>query len=324
MEKNILIVDFGFGYTKSIFKQKKIKIPSLVSNYIPKKESLVSTIQVTPIQMDDLFYLFGNDVNIIESKFKIYSRNIDFIINFYPLAIQSSISKIGITPEKIEYLAIGLPPENLNLENAEKLKERITNVKINKKRFPWTKSRIFIFAQGQGAFVDAKKQLKKEIKADSGFLLDIGYNTLLAIPFKEGKILPQYKQYDRFGVSGIIDEFFNPLIISKYEIKLDRNEINEVFKTGILHLGPGNKINVENEIKTAVKMYITAIQSQLEEDFRKEIPKAEKFIIAGGGSYRIKDHLDPSWKKILKVIEEPEFSNARGYQIMAQNRINLN
>lgn len=323
MDKNILVVDFGFSFIKVYYRGKLIKEPSIFSiDFNNNKDNLVSTNNSNIYTYEGKPMVVGTDAE--KKKMKIISRDVSFIFRFYPLAIYHILKKLNIKTEKLDAIAIGLPPENLTKENAEELKKRIISTQINDEKIKIPKSKIFVLGQGQGAFIDIKSSYKN-IGQSSGFLLDIGFNTLIAVPFKEGKILPSFKQYERFGISGLLEEFLSPILKSSKNLNIkDINKLNEAYMKGFIKVGFGEKINIESEIKTAVENYMEIILQKIKEDFIEELADMETLILTGGGSYRLKDFLPDNIKKITIIPELPEFSNTRGYFKIVQNLLSSN
>ena len=61
-------------------------------------------------ELDGTPYIVGEEAQ--NSKMKISSRDIDFILRFYPLVIKHVMDKMNVKPEKVKRLVVGLPPED--------------------------------------------------------------------------------------------------------------------------------------------------------------------------------------------------------------------
>ena len=312
--KDDFAVDFGFSFIKSMYRKEKLKEPSFFAFHL-KEKNLTSSFGMQEPAIYDFNgtpYIVGKEAEF--SEMKIFRRDISFILEFYPLAVAHAMKKHNI--KEFRNLLVGLPPEDLNEANAKMLKDNIVKAKINNNKIPVSKSNIKIFSQGQGAFIDYKSSNGN--LRETGFLIDIGFNTLIAIPFKNGKISPSYQQYNKFGISGLLNNFLSPLIQNRFNKKLNIHQLNNAFLKEELSLGIGKKESIKEEVRKAVELYLQIVLQTLQEDFSEEILDIQKFVISGGGAYRIINYIPDSLKDIVHINEEPDFSNVRGYKIIGQ------
>ncbi len=323
MKGNLLVVDFGYSFIKALYNGKKLKEPSYFSiDYESMKNNvLVQSSNGSTYIFENTPISVGEDAS--NKKMKRFSREIEFIIRHYPLVIYHVMRKMHVNPNNLSAVVIGLPPENMQKELIEQLKKHIVSTPINNEKLKINKNKIIVVGQGQGAFIDYKSTNGNESK--NGFLVDIGFNTLIAIPFKNGKILPHFKQYERFGISGLLENFLNPILQVNKNIRLKNlQELNKAFLKGKIFKDFGTYEDIIPEIKQAVSNYLEIVLQTLKEDFYEDIKSIEKFVLTGGGSYRLKEFIPQNLKQITFIPEEPDFSNARGFLKIASAVLSSN
>ena len=314
-------IDIGFNSVKVAGPGGiEIKFPTAVAVY-NKPQIEIGTSKKRPSFYNGKFYLIGEDA-IGEAGIK-YSLEIDFLIEYAPLFIHKAIEKAErLTGETVDSISLGLPiayyrPRMFDLWR--KVEGFVVDGRVYKFHSEINGEKIrAVHPQGGGILIDyiVKNNVDMAGAKDKGFVLDIGFNTVIVIAFGEKYtgVPENSKQYSQLGISRVINDLEQKIAINygiddKTKIEVAQILIAKQVKNY------GKIINLESMINEVVENYIDNIMLRIQSDYEKKFREIDKLIIAGGGAYYIKNssRLFEKYKDIIVVIERPEFSNARGF-----------
>lgn len=318
-----LAIDIGFSSVKIVGANGIMtKFPTAVAVY-NKPQVELGVEKKKPSLYNGKYYLIGDDA-MGEPDVK-YSLEIDFLIEYAPLFISKAIEKVeSIGYGMVDEISLGLPIEYFRkymMPLWDKVKDFIVNGRhymfysdiITDKIGPKVLS---IHPQGGGILVDyiLKNNINTAAAKDKGFILDIGFNTVIVVAFDEGYtgVSNNSKQYSKLGVSRVINDL-EQKIARDYGIddstKIETTQIltNKAVKNY------GKTHDLTDYINDIMSNYMESIILRIQADYETKLRQADKLIIAGGGAYHIKNSLPVKYKDLIYIMDMPEFSNARGF-----------
>jgi hypothetical protein len=321
-----LAIDIGFSSIKVAGAYGlTLKFPTAIAAY-NKPQVEFGESSKKPVFFNGRYYLVGDDA-IGEQDVK-YSLEIDFLIEYSPLFIYKAIEMVengayGYGQNRINEISLGLPIEYYRSKMFD-LWKKAEKFEVNKRTFSFFseikdgKVRC-IHPQGGGILVDyiARNNINPEYSKEKGFVLDIGFNTVIVVAFDEGYtgVSENSKQYSKLGISRIAEDL-SQKIAREYgiddETKIETAEI--LLKKSIKNYG--KTIDLSGYIAEAMSNYMESIMLRLQSDYERKLRQSDKLIIAGGGAYYIKNNLPERYKDMSFVIDLPEFSNARGFYLL--------
>lgn len=289
-------IDLGYGSVKVFSNKTMCKFPTAIS---PVKRSLIETTS-TQYNFNGLNYIMGDDA--VSDAYG--TRDYSFLEKFAPLLTYKVLKDLGIDFNSPINLATGL--SLLNWDKRERFAESLQNIIVNNEHV--NNIELSIYPQGKGIFVDCLKN-KPQLANELVMVVDIGYNTLDIIPFKNGKALAKDALANTYGVNKMIQEL-SKYIVSMYNLSLNEAEVNEVFQKKSLTVGTRKDLTmiIDEEKQKYIDLVIQLIKSHNSELFSK----TDTIIIAGGGAYSFEDFefID---KNVIFPKGEYEYSNVRGY-----------
>lgn len=302
---SLIAIDTGFSSVKVKTDDKEFKFPSAIAVY--KKPAISLGEKEITYEYQGKEYVVGEKA--LDYEDKKYARTIDFIIEYAPLLVAEAIIKSGGMQYKD--LAVGLPL-GYYMQYKDTFKEKLEKFMINSNVYEFN---VAVHPQAVGILADYVYQTKPS-DDESGYVLDIGFNTFIALRYKDLRAKAEgSKQYELYGISKAIEDL-QEYIKSKYDINLNSIEANDVFLKGYLKAGYGKRYELQNVIQEIIENYIDTLLKTIENDFDKYLRQTDRLVIAGGGAYHIEKYLPEKYKDFVYIPPNPEFSNARGYYIL--------
>lgn len=301
---SIIAIDTGFSSVKVKTDDKEFKFPSAIAVYKPSAIKLDSDTQT--LEYQGKRYVVGEEA--LEYDDKKYARSVEFLLEYAPLFIAEAIRKAG---GEYTVLSVGLPL-GYYADYKNQVKEKLSKFMINENIYNFD---VYVNPQGVGVLADYIYQAKPE-EDERGYVLDIGFNTVIAVRYKDLKAKAEgSKQYELFGISKAIEDL-QEYIKAKYDLNLNSIEANDVFMKGILKAGYGKKYDLTNVIENIVENYMDTLLKTIENEFDQYLKRADRLVIAGGGAYMIEKYLPEKYRDFVYIPKNPEFANVRGYYIL--------
>ena len=327
--KNVYLVgiDIGFGDVKVMatgpngtgeLKTEHLKFPSAIAK---AKRQRIRGLKNAFNQygFNNQQYLVGNEA--LFSERVISSRDISFLLEYAPLFVFKIMEELSVifkqrlphmlqAPKK---LCIGLPLAYYFSKKKE-LTNRIRKFNISETAVDFEDTEIDVLPQGQGIqfdFLINNGTISGIWREKTYAVLDIGYNTVDVLAVSKGNADPQTSDMTRgAGICRICKDL-------KKELKAKDIELSDqLVKKALIEKKVffcGEIIRLEEIIEELAADYAESLFNDLTSDFGDFLSKIEKLIIAGGGSYYVKDYFVEKYKnRFVYVPGKAEFSNARG------------
>lgn len=297
----MIAIDTGYSGVKVHTNGRSFKFPTAVAT------KGTSTVRLD--EKDQSYDFNGKRYYVgdlaLDQDDKKYARKIDFIMEYAPLLVAHGIETAGVDPK---VLSVGLPLANYK-EYRDQYKKKLSKFMVNDKVYAFDE--VYVWAQGVGILNDWLAV--DQVGAENGYVLDIGFNTLIMLRFKDSQAKQEgSKQVDKAGISRALESLGKELV-NDYSLDLNLIELNDVFTNGFVMAGYGKRIDLVDSITKHLENYIDSTLQQFEDGFDKYLARSTKLIIAGGGAYHIKKYLPKKYKEMTIIPETPEFSNVRGY-----------
>jgi plasmid segregation protein ParM len=310
---------FGPGENENVLYPSAIYEPSsspLIKNAVAREEYKIDKMVVNyegnnyyvgayAIDQDPR----GGDKDFSADKFKFPSEIAKFLAG---MALYSQESDI-----KIENLVLGL-----NIENYEKYKEDMIKVFKGEtfeyscygKNYKLKIDNVICIPQGIGAYYD--QILDWEGVPDNDKLLearyaliDSGGQTLDAFIAKGIDVVTGTEIGEKIGTSDAFKE-----VADKIGKKIPYTLIEQDYKKGKNKtFWEGKYHNVEMACKQSFSNLSKRIYNTLINEWNKHLSRTEFILLCGGGAKYIEAPLSELFDLDLKVVDNPQFSNANGY-----------
>lgn len=316
--------DNGFGYEKIITADNKVKYPSvihqpLLNNFLDINADTVFSKDNMLINYKGNDYYVGNKAiqqsssggssKFNNDKFKEDSELVKFLAGLELM--------VNNTKEiKIENLALGLP----NVSNFRKLKKEIIDTYSGRK-FKYSvvgrgEREVFIdqvvcFPQGIGAFYDEildmqGNYVKKEMLNARYGLIDIGVKTV-DVFIAEGTDVIRDTVFNM--QKGVVNAFKQ--VAAKLGVPF--NIIQENYIKGNDRIYYDGEHFIKNDCDMAFKNLAHTIYDEIQINWSEHMSRVEFILLCGGGSVSLKEKLEDLFSKKIIMIDDPQFSNSRGY-----------
>lgn len=232
----------------------------------------------------------------------------------------------------------GLPLESYyknNRKNDEIISKKIENL-INLNAYCSDKSvinpRIIkhnIIAEGVATLYDLmydfdlNPQIETMNIIDNGSIaiVDIGGRTIDIASVKEGgeNLYFNYSGTKEFGALSLIDEVTT---LIKYECDVDLSSSIQMVEKIIdkkVYYKAGKEINLQCKIDTVIKNFADKILNEIiPKILSKHKNNVQMIIFTGGGTLLIQDYLNNIDHANIRIVDDPQFSNARGMAKVAK------
>lgn len=309
----MLIVDLGFSSAKWLHKDKK----GIVKSCFRKTK--------------DNGYPFRGESYDIGDRALLqtgshYLRTVDELVEMYPLFVAVAGDRAGIQSDNA--LAVGLPYDFWKQEMKKKktnspniidsLASSLGLISVGRE---YAFDNVLVLPQGLGGI----KAYLAGNKAEGNILaIDVGFNTVISTLYScgEGEILTG-KTYYKKGLHDMAVNLLLPEIQKHIHGKtLTPLEINHIVQTGSIQVG-FDLIDVRSEIENAVNTYVHDLLSLVIGDLKAHggVITFQTVLFFGGGARWLKDRVESQRVKIV-ALDEPEFSNAIGFRVRAEELLN--
>lgn len=298
MSQQYIAVDLGYGDVKVAFlKGSKIETFKFPSAVVRARETHVNYGEDVTFNYNGKKYIVGEEA--VQQALE--TRDFNFLVDFGALLIYVAIKKAGLDTNLPISIASGLSIIDWN--EREILGNAIKNIVVNSEAIKIAGD-IILYAQGQGIYKDIG--LKENYVA----IVDIGYNTLDYLVFKDGKPSKLESDATLNGIHNITERIRAILTKRLPKMKISEQFAKECFLNGGYDFA-GERYSMESEIAIEKEEYSKEIVSILKTNYSNSYNFCKIVVFSGGGAY----HLDPSALPTNAVWSAKpfEFSNVRGY-----------
>jgi plasmid segregation protein ParM len=302
-------VDLGFSAAKFVCGDKK----GMVKSCFRKTR-------------DGEGFSFGGDNYLIGERALLqtgshFLRTTEELIAYYPLFVGVASEKSRI--DHGDNLAVGLPFDCWKAESSKQkrgacnaidgLTASLKLISFNRKELSF--ERVLVYPQGLGGI---KTYLATGENTGGNILaIDIGFNTVISTIYSqaENEILAGRTFYKK-GLHDMAVNLLMPDIASHIGGKtLTPLEVNYLVETGHIQVG-FDLIDIRPEINVAANTYIQDLLTMIIGDLKAHggVITFETILLFGGGARLLDGKLEATKVKIV-TLPEPEYANARGFQI---------
>lgn len=304
---NLIAIDLGYGDIKVCYKNKLYKFPNAVSKKgitVNKFESIVEK-RNNEYLFNDKIYIVGDKVN---NAFE--TRDFELLYKHAPLLVYHALKLAKVDLKRKDLiLATGLSVLNINEVN--RFCERLKKIYVNNESIEFAE--IKIRPQGRGIF-DSYKGDKNGLV----YVVDIGFNTLDILPYKDGESISDGIFANTKGANVVIKQLMNLLSNNFPKIDFTEQKAKEVFVNSYIEVA-GEKVDFKHEIQELMSEYTEFLVSLLSTK-NNLLYDANKVIFSGGGAYFLDKELIKELVKTADFSELPfEFANVKGYYTYYEN-----
>jgi len=288
----IFVVDGGFGFTKWLYGDKKGKVRSCYKRYGDE-------------------WLIGERA-LLETGSR-YLRNVDELIEMYPQFVRYCEKEAGV--EGRDVLVVGLPYTSFeeDVESGGVIMERLIR---DLRSLGYEK--VFVFPQGLGGikwFLSGRPGFEGNVLG-----IDVGFNTVIVVLYsvKEKRIIVARTYYKR----GIYDLTVSLLLPKIRKFLGDRTitpiELNYLMEHKKLQMG-FDVIDLAPEVEESVEEYVGDLLKFILRDIKSGfgLIAFDVVVFMGGGANWLKGKVE-SQKVEVVVLDEPEYANAYGFRVKAE------
>lgn len=291
----ILVVDLGFSAGKYRWKGVESRVPSAF-----RRQSDVIVVG------DDALRGTGSN----------YLKTPEELVKYYPNFVGHIAGLVGLDEKAV--LSIGLPYEfwKNELEKGDHPSSAILQLKqvLTSGNF----SRVHVFPQGRGGIVSHLTSAQTHITGNL-LAIDIGFNTIIATLYsvREERTIWDATYYKK-GIHRMVTEYLHPRIKhlmpgrSATPVELSRYLEDRFIQFGF------DRTDIGPDIDASAESYATDTLSDIVADLQAHVGVTATFdevLMFGGGTHYLPE-INSKNVKITK-LEEPEFANARGFEVLA-------
>lgn len=307
-EKSLIFgIDVGFGDVKVVGKGVQFKFPTAVcyaNNGVEEDDEFFKRQKV--YEFEGQKYLLGEEALI--NSFA--TRSLDFLIRYAPLFVFKAFEIAKVDKGKV---GVGLPLAFYKKDTKETFLKRFNNAVINGSKLDVN---VKVYPQGVGCYFDYVVNEKGDVVDDranqTGFVLDIGFNTVDIVYFDKGQPIRNHSgMFERFGISRVTTKL-GDYIRSELGINLTEQETKDVFLKGYIKIY-GDKRDLSEVIRRYTEEYAYELIGIIRSKWENLLKRSDVFVIAGGGAYYLKGRMPSEYGKMVYFPDNPEFSNARGF-----------
>ncbi len=307
----MLVVDMGFSRAKWLHNSEK----GTVRSCFRKSKSGVEGLSFRGDR-----YLVGEKA-LLETGSR-YLRTVEELVEMYPLFVSACAEKTGLWQD--DTLIVGLPYDFWKAEAAKAKKGAAGAIGALQSSLTQIEGestldfgRVLVYPQGLGGI---KAYLHGNPASGNILAVDIGFNTVIYTLYScsQGEILTG-KTFYKKGIHDMAVNGLFPEIQGHIQGKtLTPLEIDYIMQTGALQVG-FDRIDITPEIGEAARAYVNDLLGLVTGDLKAHggVVAFDTVLFFGGGARLLTGKIESSRVKVV-VMEEPEFANAMGFRIKAE------
>ena len=251
-----------------------------------------------------------------------YLRTVEELVQMYPLFVSACAERAGLRQN--DELVVGLPYDYWKAEAAKAKKGAAGAIGALQSSLTRVEGetvldfgRVAVYPQGLGGI---KAYLHDNPTSGNILAVDIGFNTVIYTLYScsQGEILAG-KTFYKKGIHDMAVNGLFPEIQGHIQGKtLTPLEIDYIMQTGVLQMG-FDRIDITPEIGEAARAYINDLLALVTGDLKAHggVVAFDTVLFFGGGARLLTGKIESSRVKVV-VMEEPEFANAVGFRIRAE------
>jgi len=297
-------LDIGYSQTKIGTPDKLYKLPTAISYAI---DSGINYGEDEVYEFEGKKYRVG-DVAIDEA---FTTTNYKFLHKYAPLILFHVLNKLGLVNEQglTQQIDLRTGLALTDWSHKEEFTQRLSNFTVNGINIKI--NNITIIPQGAGVYYDYIHTKTGGNIPSPVSVIDIGYNTINFLYFEDNlPIKSKCKAMPEHGVVSIIRPFVNWLE-AKYSTKFTEQEAIKILLRNKFIFNGEEQPEVTKMINELKANFVDKLFNSILVSEKKLLGMSEKVVIAGGGTYFLKDVKFPP--NVDFVLDPYELSNVRGY-----------
>ena len=307
----MFVVDMGFSRAKWLYNSEKGTVRSCFRRS-------KSGVEGQSFRGDR--YLVGERA-LLETGSR-YLRTVEELVEMYPMFVSACAQKAGIRQD--DALVAGLPYDYWKAETAKDKNGAAGAIDALQSSLARVEGetvldfgRVAIYPQGLGGI---KAYLHDNPISGNILAVDIGFNTVIYTLYScsREEILTG-KTFYKKGIHDMAVNGLFPEIQGHIQGKtLTPLEIDYIMQTGALQVG-FDRIDITPEIGEAARAYVNDLLGLVTGDLKAHgvVVAFDTVLFFGGGARLLTGKIESSRVKVV-VMEEPEFANAIGFRIKAE------
>ena len=303
-KKVVFAVDPGFAQVKYSVGGVVGVIPSAVAEPLPSMEGLGKGQRVHVMDVGKL--VVGRDALEPGSR-QIQSLDEEWLLRYLPLMVVGAADHAGIDLHDVDVLSVCLPPKTWRSVKSEIVRD-LSSIRDNGDTY--TFKRVDVFAQALGAL--GYYSIGCENPDESGLVLDIGGNTLLAVRYDKLKAKSTgSRQFNELGVLSAAQALLPTL-----SEMAEGRRVTEIKAMAAMRDRRFMGVDIGTHVDSVIKSYSERILRSVRSDYRDMIPELDRLLVVGGGAYLVGDAIKNEYKRV-HVPDEPEMANVRGIEFLS-------
>lgn len=225
---------------------------------------------------------------------------------------------------RIDLLVTGLPIADY-MSQREALKasmEKVHHFKFNRKPVSLAVTECKVIPQAAGAYYDFVLD-EDGMPVENGLAADLMYERVLILDIggktTDGCIMQNFSySQDSFTIQKAvlrISSILKGYIDQQFNRQLPPVELLEAIETKQIKMG-GNVVDIAHLVDAAVETFYPEFEAELVEKVNDDFAQFSAVILCGGGAYLLEKWIRETINGETNVIvmEDAEFSNAKGYE----------
>jgi hypothetical protein len=298
-------VDGGFSQTKWFTGTKQGKFASAVAAPAEANSEFESSVKKYTIGKRTV--VVGNDA--LKSGIKQdFSLEVSDLIEDIPFLVAKAADEAGIDLLYTDTLALGLPITDFQ-KNKVKLIEIMSDFVVNGVRYT---PAVKIIPQGVGAIIAYARESAVAKQDDEGILIDLGGCTAIVVSHTSYKATAEgTKQYDKDGIAAAA-KILSPKLADKFKTQFTVVKIMEIMRTGMVKYR-GKDHDLREMIDEVLTEHVNLLIHQILTDYSRILDGKDHLLLAGGGAKLLQQYIPEEWASMIRVLEDPEWANVRGF-----------
>lgn len=310
-------IDTGYGWTKYCYAD-------VVNGTLAVKTGKFPTAFATlndAVRLDDhvphhvhngLRVLCGEDAVRSSSGFTV--RDVESMLRYLPVVVAEVLRRTQVRGGEDVELALGLPPGDFRVFR-DRVRDAVREVVVLGQGVV-RPTRVEVYPQGAVA--------KVEVDMDGGFqnglLVDVGHNTTDVIAVVDGRVLPNdVMTLSGGGLAKVTGEFAGFARFTYGITFATPQEAYDFMRRGHF-FNFGQRVEFNGEVSRIVRGYTEWLLAKIRDRWEERLRMAEAMVLFGGGAQLLVDYAPEQLRGMIRVLPEPEFTNARGYMLLVAKR----
>jgi len=317
----VVAVDDGYDFTKTLTRTKGARIPTSVSLTLSNMAKVMqdegkAVETETVFEIDGIEYAVGPDVvAAMETRFD------DFPYHPANLAVAMDAMRRVVAPGTPVHVVVGVPVSRyyLNGEIDETVKTR--------KSVAWNKTvkmrngpvlpricKVSVLSEAVAAWfdfvIDERFQERQHLINDFMAVVDIGGRTTDIAVFKNAMIDLDLSDTMDSGMLEV-QKSIKKILSGKYRgSKFPRSLIIEAVNTGYVTLGNG-RLDISEDVIKERRRLVAKIEDFMISQLGSEMPFLKRVLFVGGGAHALQFDLKARFPNAF-FAADPQMANARG------------